>query len=111
MDIGNAIRKTGCSAAIIPNDLLYGNKTNDGKSFYSGFYQITNQIVDLQANLGNISSQFAILNPGSPDKTMDNALQLIQTAKSNTVKISNNDAIGSDLVLSYPAPINESIAL
>lgn len=65
----------------------------------------------MQDNLVNISKQFSTLAPGSQDPTFDNALQLIQTSKADTVRISNNDAIGSDLVIGYPSPINESTSI
>ena len=107
MDIGDSIQKTGCAAAIIPNDLLYGNTTNDGKSFFSGFYQISLSIVLLQPNLQNIGRELLRLAPGNP--IMDNALQLLRISKSDTVKLSNNDAGGSNLVLDYASPINDSL--
>lgn len=31
MSVGDSIQKAGCSAAIIPDDILYGNSTSNGK--------------------------------------------------------------------------------
>jgi flagellin-like hook-associated protein FlgL len=106
LQVGDSIRKTGCSAALISNDLLFGNTSKDGKSFFSGFEQISKQIGSLQVNLGNISSQFTNLAPGSP--TMDDALHLLALSKTDTIRLSNNDAAGTDLLLAYPVPINQS---
>lgn len=39
---------------------------------------------------------------------MDNALALLQTSKTDAIKLSNNDLSGSNLILTYPSPINES---
>ena len=63
----------------------------------------------MKLNIGNISSQFSVLTGNSSDTTMDKALLALQISKTDTIKLSNNDTSGSDLILSYSSPINESL--
>lgn len=106
LKVGDSIQKAGCSAAIVPDDILFGNLTSNGRQFFTGFFNIAGQVGELQANLDNIANNFSILVNGSSNPTIENALSLCQTAKTAAVKISNNDLVGSPLVLQYPTPIN-----
>ena len=40
---------------------------------------------------------------------MNDALALLLTSKNDAKKLSNNDLAGSNLILTYPSPINESL--
>jgi hypothetical protein len=106
--VGDSIQKAGCSAAIVADDLLFGNKPQDGSQFFSGFYAINEQIGELQDNLEYIADNFSILMTNSTDPTVENALRACQKAQNSAVLISSNEAAGSPLKLSYPAPINNN---
>lgn len=76
VSIGNSVQKAGCSAALIPDDVLNGGKTADGRKFFAGFYNISSQMGELQTNLVSISSNFSILMNDSSDPTINNVLVL-----------------------------------
>jgi hypothetical protein len=40
LSVGDSIKKAGCSAAIVSDDVLYGNTTASGAQFFTGFYNI-----------------------------------------------------------------------
>lgn len=106
LSVGDSIQKAGCAAAIVPDDVLYGNITTSGNQFFTGFYNISSEIGQLQGNLDNIANNFSTLMPGSSDPTMDNVFALCQAAKDDTTKISSNDSQGSPLVVTYQTPLN-----
>lgn len=66
------IRALACSTAIIVDDLLHGNVTSDGSSFFTGLITLTNEIDNLDSNLSNINAQLSDLQ--GTNTSSDNAL-------------------------------------
>jgi len=91
-----------CSVAMFTDDLLNGNVTLNGSSFFVGLNQFSTQIVNLNTNLTNINNNFSSLT----NAAMTNA----NTALTNT--LANIKAIPSAgftaLPLSYSNPINSA---
>jgi len=99
-----------CSAAITLDDILNGNVTADGNSYFIGLNPLSIQLNLLKNNLNNIDGNLSLLRSGSPNGTLQQALDDCQTAMDDTKLISNNDASGNPLVLSYNTPIDNAIS-
>jgi hypothetical protein len=87
--------------AIFTDDLLNGNVTLNGSSFFVGLNQFNNQITSLSGNLTNISNNFTQLQNANP--LMSTATTTISTTLTNIQNIPG-------ATLSYDSPINASPA-
>jgi len=98
-NIGPTFTNLACSTAIFTDDLLNGNVTLNGSSFWVGLNQFVTQIVNLNGNLTNISNNFTSLsNAGMTASTT--ALTNALTAIKNIPQVG-----GAALSLAYTSPI------
>ena len=60
----------GCATSIIIDDILNGNVTTDGSSFFTGLTQLHAQLGYLSSNLTSINSTMAGLQTGAANITL-----------------------------------------
>ena len=94
-----------CASSIILDDMLNGNVTQDGSSFFVGLYQLNQQLGFLKSNLTTINSTMANLQSSSANMT---AVSTAATnALTNIAKIPNNvNAGGNMTAITYNTPFN-----
>lgn len=85
---------------------MNGNSTNNGDSYFIGMNRIPEVISSLQTNLTNIDNNLTQVHSTTSTTTFNQAITYAQTAETDTIKISNNDASGSNLTLNYNTPID-----
>lgn len=88
------------------DDIMNGNTTTSGSSFFIGFNNLPTYLNYLKGNLSSINSNLAQIRSSSPTTSMNQAIAKAKTAEDNTIKISNNDPSGSNLVLTYSTPLD-----
>lgn len=94
-----------CATSIVLDDLINGNVTTDGSSFFAGLIQLDTQLGYLNGNLTAINNSMANLAPTSTNIT--NVQNDATTALTAIAKIPNNvDAGGNMNAISYSTPLN-----
>lgn len=101
---GPAFTNLGCSTSIFVDDVLNGNVTSSGTSFFTGLNTLYNQLTNLDGNLSFIDSKLTDLNTTSSSKSYD-ALSYVTTSMTNVQKIPDT-ASPYVLNLKYPNPID-----
>ena len=100
---------TTCATSIIFDDILNGNVTQDGASFFLGLNQLHTQLGNLNGNLSTINSSMANLQTGSANMTA--VLTAGDQALNDTAKIPNNVVAGGDMsAIAYNTPFNSGSA-
>lgn len=102
------LQKTVCAAAVTYDDALNGNFSNAG-NFFIGINSIANTLNQINGNLTYINSNFSQLYDNTSTTPLNQAITQAQTTEADIIKISNNDANGSDLTLTYNTPFDASI--
>ena len=105
---GPAFTNLGCSASIFVDDVLNGNVTSSGTSFFTGLNTLYNQLTNLDGNLSFIDSKLTDLNTttsGGTVSTSYDALSYVSTSMTNVQKIPNT-ASPYVLNLKYPSSID-----
>ena len=96
---------TTCATSIIFDDILNGNVTQDGASFFLGLNQLHTQLGNLNGNLSTINSSMANLQTGSANMTA--VLTAGDQALNDTAKIPNSVVAGGDMsAIAYNTPFN-----
>lgn len=96
-----------CASSIILDDILNGNVTTDGSSFFVGLNQLYTQLGNLNTNLTTINSTMANLLPNSSNMTAVSTAAT--TALTNIAKIPKNvDAGGNMNATAYNTPFNSA---
>lgn len=94
-----------CATSIVLDDLINGNVTSDGSSFFSGLNQINVQLGYLNGNLTAINNTMANLAPSSPNIT--NVQNDATAALTAIAKIPNNVNAGGNMsAITYNTPFN-----
>lgn len=105
--MGTSFNNMGCSLAIFTDDLMNGNVTTDGQSFFTGLNVFSSSLTDLDTNLTSISTTLSDLsNTGGGDsKTyVDN----IDTVQTTYLQILPTGSGSGAMSLSYNTPINSA---
>lgn len=90
-----------CSIAMFTDDLLNGNVTLNGSSFFVGLNQFNSQMTTLNANLNNLNGNFTSLS----NTAMNDSVTAMTTTLTDIQKIATG-VVGGTLTLSYLSPIN-----
>lgn len=97
-----AVKSTRCGFAILFDDVVNGNITQDGQNFFMGLDLLKVDITDLK---NEIASFRGSINPITSNGTVTSEiLTETDTAMDNLKKVP--DGSGGPLVLSYPSPID-----
>jgi hypothetical protein len=105
--ISTSLDSMTCASAIVLDDLMNGNVTTDGTSFFAGLSQIKLQLGYLDGNLTSINNSMANLASGSTNIT--NVQNDATAALTAIAKIPNNvDAGGNMNAISYSTPLNSA---
>lgn len=96
-----------CASSIVLDDLMNGNVTTDGSSFFSGLNQINIQLGYLNGNLTAINNTMVNLAPSSSNMT--NVQNDATSALTAIAKIPNNQNAGGNMnAISYNTPFNSA---
>jgi|JI9StandDraft_1071089.scaffolds.fasta_scaffold350257_2 hypothetical protein len=57
--IPKAVSSSSCASSIILDDIINGNVTIDGSSFFLGLQQLDTQLANLQGNLTTINNSMS----------------------------------------------------
>lgn len=102
--VDTAVTKLGCAALITADDILNGNVTDSGSSFFTGIQTIYNQLSTLQGLMTNINTNLA--NAQNVATTpMYTAKQSLTTAKTDVSKVPTGAANGH-LTITYALPVS-----
>lgn len=89
------------------DDILNGNVTSDGSSFFVGLHQLSTQLGYLNGNLTSINNTMANLKSSSANMT--DASTKAATALSDIAKIPNNVNAGGNMpAVAYSTPLNSA---
>ena len=102
---GPAFTNLGCSASIFVDDVLNGNVTSSGTSFFTGLNTLYNQLINLVSNLNFIDTKLADLSDSSAGSVSFNALGYVSTSMTNVQQIPDT-ASPYVLNLKYPSSID-----
>jgi hypothetical protein len=103
--ISNSLDSMTCATSIVLDDLINGNVTIDGSSFFAGLTQINVQLGYLDGNLTAINNTMANLVPSSTNIT--NTQNDATTALTAIAKIPNNvNSSGNMPDITYNTPFN-----
>jgi uncharacterized protein YukE len=89
------------------DDLLNGNVTLSGTTFFTGLNTLSNELSNLNANLNNINNNFSDFTTTGAGSASDTLLTDLGTAKSNVQQIPDTSS-PYQLVLAYQTPIDSS---
>lgn len=104
--VDTAVTKLGCAALITADDILNGNVTESGSSFFTGIQTIYNQLSTLQGLMTNINTNIAdAQNTNPPPTAMYNAKQALSTAKTDVTKVPTGVA-NAHLTITYTLPVS-----
>ncbi len=103
--INNSWNDLSCTSGIVLDDVINGNSSlTNSNQFFSGVRTIYNQFNILNSQIGDLNVQIGKL--GSNSVGVINANTQISSGLTSTASIPNLDS--SQLVLSYPSPIESS---
>jgi hypothetical protein len=104
-NVGTSLNNMGCSLAIFTDDLLNGNVTTDGTSFFTGLNVFSSKISDLSSNLGTITTSLSDLsNTAAGDsKTYVGNIATVETTYLQPLP---TNAGSGAMTLTYNTPID-----
>lgn len=73
-------KKAGCTAAIMTDDVMNGNSTVNGGSYFMGMNMVPDALSYLQTNLSNIDGNLTQVWNTTPTTTINQAITQSQTA-------------------------------
>lgn len=94
-----------CAVSLIPDDLLNGNVTSDGSSYFSGLKMLNQQLGEFSGNLTLITNNLKNLN--STNTTISNIKNDGDSLLNSIKNVDGNSGAGM-AALNYGAPISES---
>lgn len=105
--ISSTFSNLACATSIFTDDLLNGNVTTSGTSFFAGLNTLSAQLTSLGSNLNNLQTYLADLadTGGGPTKTCIDNIENVQTTD---IKQIPDTSAPFKLVLSYSTPIDAS---
>jgi hypothetical protein len=105
--ISNSLDSMTCASSIVLDDLMNGNVTTGGSSFFAGLNQINVQLGYLNGNLTSINNSMANLAPSSANIT--NTQNDATAALSAIAKIPKNVNSGGNMNdIVYSTPFNSA---
>jgi len=105
--ISSSITSLSCATSIVLDDILNGNVTTNGNSFFVGLNQLYLQLGYLNNNLSSINTTMQNLDSSSTNMT--NVYNLAITALSDIAKIPANVNAGGNMnTISYSTPLNSA---
>ena len=106
--ITSAFNSVSCASSIILDDILNGNVTTDGSSFFVGLNQLYTQLGYLSTNLSSINTTMSNLQPNSSNITAVNSAAT--NALTDIAKIPNNANAGGNMAaILYGTPLNSAV--
>ena len=103
--IPNTMQSVSCATSIIFDDVINGNVTQDGSSFFLGLNQLHTQLGNLNGNMSTINTQMQNIQTGSANITAVNNAGT--QALTDTAKIPNNVNSGGNMnAIAYNTPFN-----
>lgn len=87
-----------CSISMIPDDLLNGNVTNDGNSYFSGILTLKNNLNSFSTNSGTINAQLPAFNTASMATTMTSLTNLL-----NQIQVMDVLSVTTSTTIQYGA--------
>jgi hypothetical protein len=103
-NVGPTFNNMGCSLAIFTDDLLNGNTTLNGSSYFTGLTVFKNSLGNLDSNLTNLQTSLSDLSNNAGGNTYTDVTQ-ITTVETDVKKIPDNAGTGQ-MNLVYSTPIN-----
>ena len=98
---------TSCATSIILDDLLNGNVTQDGSSFFLGLKQLDTQLDHLNTNLSTINSSMRNIRTGASN--ISAVISAGNTARYYTARIPRNSNGGGNMAdITYSTPLNSA---
>lgn len=73
----------GCSVSIFIDDVLNGNVTSSGTSFFTGLNTLSSQLNNLNGNLSNINGNLSDLTSTAGTSKSNNAKTYVSTSMTN----------------------------
>lgn len=101
--MSESVIKLGCAGSMIADDLLNGNVTSDGSSYFTGLNMLNTQLGWFSGNLTTITTQ--LNNFDSANTNVTSALTLGNTLLTNIKNIDGNTG-GGMATIAYAAPIS-----
>jgi hypothetical protein len=96
-----------CSSAILIDDMINGNVTADGKSFFIGMSPLSTQIGVLNSNIVTIDNNLLTISDTGANMTAIKAQSA--TALDDIAKIPSGVNNGNLMVLTYPTPLELAV--
>lgn len=106
-NFGQSFNNMGCSLAIFTDDLLNGNVTLNGSSYFTGLHTFSSSLNDFSGNLSNIQTQLNDLSNSGGGLSYGYVTN-INTVQNNNVKKIPDNAGASTMNLLYSTPINSN---
>lgn len=103
--LGKGTRDLSCSTSMLIDDILNGNVTTDGKSFFVGMNQLLAQIGVINNQMGTINTQMKKLGVNDVTSQMKSYLQHGTDAK-NAIDLIPTGVAGGSLSFTYGTPLN-----
>lgn len=101
----------GCCTAIVFDDLLNGNATTDGKTFFTGLNTLNSQVSALNASLTDMNGNFSDFRTSGAGSDSDTALTNINAARDEVKQIPSTTGPSYQMTLTYQTPIDQSAGL
>lgn len=101
----------GCCTAIVFDDLLNGNATIDGKTFFTGLNTLNSQVSALNSSLTDINGNFSDFTTSGGSSDSDTALTNINAARDEVKQIPSTTGPSYQMTLTYQTPIDQSAGL
>lgn len=100
---GSGFSSMGCAVSVFVDDVLNGNVTNSGTSFFTGLNTLSAQLSNLNSSLADINGNFSDL-ANSTGGSSFNASAFVLSRMDDVKNIP--DSTGSALTLAYSTPID-----
>lgn len=102
---GPAISNMGCAVSIFVDDVLNGNTSSSGTTFFTGLNTLTAQLTNLNNSLASINGNFSDLANNLSGQSF-NARSYVNSRMTDVKQIP--DATNFVLTLAYPTPIDSN---
>ncbi len=92
-----------CSTAILFDDIVNGNVTSDGATFFTGITMLVQSINDLGGNMTTITNKITDLNGN-----VSNVVTSMGTSRDDIQKVPNNALANGNAVITYNTKISDA---
>jgi hypothetical protein len=76
----DSYKKAACSGSILSDDLMNGNVTDNGASYFMGLNQVPVMLEQLRTNISNIDGNLTQIYDTTPTTTMNQGISQSKTA-------------------------------